>query len=76
MPVPLAGWVQEQAFQFKQARHGDRAKMLLQFLSEIGAKALRTHLGRVLEVAKSSADAVACEKKIVERFEANRVVFG
>jgi hypothetical protein len=51
-----------------KARGGDRAKKLFQFLNEIGARALRMHLGRVLEMAESSADRYRYEKKIVERF--------
>jgi hypothetical protein len=51
-----------------KARGGDRAKKLFQFLNEIGARALRMHLGRVLEMAESSTDSRAYEKKIVERF--------
>jgi hypothetical protein len=51
-----------------KANDGDRAKKLFQFLSEIGARALRMHLGRVLEMAESSPNAHTYEKKIVERF--------
>jgi hypothetical protein len=51
-----------------KARGGDRAKKLFQFLNEIGARALRMHLGRVLEMAESSAESSSYEKKIVERF--------
>lgn len=47
---------------------GDRAKKLFQFLNEIGTRALRMHLGRVLEMAESAPDKWAYEKKIVERF--------
>jgi hypothetical protein len=39
-----------------KAKGGDRAKKLFQFLNEIGARALGRHLGRVLEMAESSAD--------------------
>jgi hypothetical protein len=35
-----------------KAKDGDRAKKLFQFLNEIGARALRMHLGRVLEMAE------------------------
>ena len=38
------------------------------FLNEIGARALRMQLGRVLEMAESSPDRLAYEKKIVDRF--------
>jgi hypothetical protein len=51
-----------------KARGGDRAKKLFQFLNDIGARALRMHLGRVLEMAESSADAYAYEKRFAERF--------
>jgi hypothetical protein len=51
-----------------KARGGDRQKKLFQFLNEIGARALRMQLGRVLEMAESSADQWAYEKRIVERF--------
>jgi hypothetical protein len=50
------------------AQAGDRAKKLFQFLNEIGARALRMHLGRVLEMAESSPDKAAYEQKINERF--------
>jgi hypothetical protein len=43
------------------AQAGDRAKKLFQFLNEIGARALRMHLGRVLEMAESSPDKAAYE---------------
>jgi hypothetical protein len=51
-----------------KARGGDRAKKLFQFLNAIGARALRMHLGRVLEMAESSPDRYTYEKKIIERF--------
>jgi hypothetical protein len=51
-----------------KAKDGDRAKKLFQFLNEIGARALRIQLGRVLEMAESSADKDAYEKRIVDRF--------
>jgi P63C domain len=51
-----------------KARGGDRAKKLFQFLNLIGARALRMHLGRVLEMAESSTDKEAYEKKIIHRF--------
>jgi|HubBroStandDraft_1064217.scaffolds.fasta_scaffold13709_8 hypothetical protein len=47
---------------------GNRAKKLFQFLNEIGARALGRHLGRVLEMAESSADKWECESKIAQRF--------
>ena len=51
-----------------KAKGGNRRKKLFQFLNEIGARALRIQLGRVLEMAESSMDQHAYEKKIVERF--------
>lgn len=45
-----------------------RQKKLFQFLNEIGARALRMQLGRVLEMCESSTDKTAYERKIVERF--------
>jgi hypothetical protein len=47
---------------------GDRTKKLHQFLSEIGTRALRIHLGRVLEMTESSTTREEYEKKIRERF--------
>jgi P63C domain len=47
---------------------GDRAKKLFQFLNDIGARALRIQLGRVLEMAESSAHKTEYENKIVDRF--------
>jgi hypothetical protein len=43
-------------------------KKLFQFLNEVGARALRMHIGRVLEMAESSTDKFAYESKITERF--------
>jgi hypothetical protein len=51
-----------------KARGGDRAKKLFQFLNAIGARALRMHLGRVLEMAESSPDRYTYERKITQRF--------
>jgi hypothetical protein len=42
--------------------------MLFQFLNEIGARALRSQLGRMLEMAESSPDKFTYENKIAERF--------
>lgn len=44
------------------------AKKLFQFLNEVGAKALRMHLGRILEMAESSSSVQEYEAKISERF--------
>lgn len=51
-----------------RARGGDRATKLFQFLNEIGTRALRMHLGRVLEMAESSATRHEYEKKVIDRF--------
>jgi len=51
-----------------KARGGDRQKKLFQFLNDIGARALRMQLGRILEMAESSPDRHAYERKIAERF--------
>lgn len=51
-----------------KAQGGDRQKKLFQFLNAIGARALRIQLGRVLEMAESSPNQQAYERKIVERF--------
>lgn len=47
---------------------GDRRKKLFQFLSEIGTRALRIHMGRVLEMAESSPNSITYERKVAERF--------
>lgn len=44
------------------------AKKLFQFLNEVGTRALRMHLGRVLEMAESSEDLEEYEAKISARF--------
>jgi hypothetical protein len=52
-----------------KAKDGNNQRSkLFQFLNEIGARALRIHLGRVLEMAESSGDSFTYEKRIVERF--------
>jgi hypothetical protein len=51
-----------------KANDGDRRKKLFQFLNEMGARALRMQLGRVLEMSESSPDKHTYEAKIVERF--------
>ena len=47
---------------------GDKGKKLFQFLNEIGTRALRMQLGRVLEMAESSKNRAEYEAKIDERF--------
>jgi hypothetical protein len=51
-----------------KAKDGDRQTKLFQFLNDIGARALRMQLGRVLEMCESSPDRATYEAKIVERF--------
>lgn len=51
----------------KSADEG-RSKKLFQFLNEVGARALRMHLGRVLEMAESSSSAAEYEYRIKQRF--------
>lgn len=51
-----------------KAKDGDRRKKLFQFLNEIGARALRIQLGRVLEMSESSPDKFTYESKIAQRF--------
>jgi len=51
-----------------KAKGGDRRKKLFQFLSELGSRALRIHMGRVLEMAESSSNSMAYERRIAERF--------
>jgi hypothetical protein len=51
-----------------QSADEGRKKKLFQFLNEVGARALRIHLGRVLEMAESSPDATTYEYRIRQRF--------
>ena len=51
-----------------KASDGDRKKKLFQFLNEVGTRALRMQLGRVLEMAESSKSKLEYENKIIERF--------
>lgn len=51
-----------------KAKEGDRQKKLFQFLNDLGARALRMHMGRVLEMAESSEDRQNYEKRLNERF--------
>lgn len=52
----------------EKARDGDRTKKPFQFLSEVGTRALRIQLGRLLEMAESSANQHEYERKVAERF--------
>lgn len=45
-----------------------KKKKLFQFLNDIGARALRMHMGRVLEMAESSKSSAEYEAKIAARF--------
>lgn len=51
-----------------KAQGGDRRKKLFQFLNDIGTRALRIHLGRLLEMAESSKEREAYERRFNERF--------
>lgn len=52
-----------------KSKDGDRKKKLFQFLNDVGTRALRMHMGRVLEMAESSLDdSHAYEAKFTERF--------
>jgi len=51
-----------------KSKDGDKGKKLFQFLNEIGTRALRMHLGRVLEMAESSSCKIEYETKIEKRF--------
>lgn len=47
---------------------GDRKKKLFQFLNEVGARALRIQIGRILEMSESSDELQEYEAKITARF--------
>lgn len=52
-----------------KAQDGEQKRYLFQFLNEIGARALRMHMGRILEMAESAEDdAATYERKFNERF--------
>lgn len=51
-----------------RAKDGDRQKKLFQFLNDVGARALRIQIGRVLEMSESSTTKQEYEAKIVTRF--------
>ncbi|MFL9993303.1 P63C domain-containing protein [Paraburkholderia sediminicola] len=50
--------------QANKAKSGDRTKKLHQFLSEIGTRALRTHLGQLLGIARISKSKEEYEKHV------------
>lgn len=52
---------------------GDRNKKLFQFLNEVGAKALRLHIGRVLGIAEVSPDRETYERRIKEVFGEDQI---
>ena len=55
-----------------KSQDGSRTKKLFQFLSALGARALRMHIGRVLERCDSSPDKATYERRILERFGGQR----
>jgi hypothetical protein len=54
--------------QAKRAGAGDRWKKLHQFLSEVGVKALRTHLGQLLGIARISRTSEEYERHVNQLF--------
>jgi hypothetical protein len=48
----------------QKAARNERSKKLHQFLSEVGVKALRRHLGQLLGIAQVSADKIEYEKHV------------
>jgi hypothetical protein len=52
----------------QRAASGDRGKKLHQFLSEVGVKALRTHLGQLLGIAQVSRDSYEYERYVNKVF--------
>ncbi|REE17962.1 P63C domain-containing protein [Paraburkholderia sp. BL27I4N3] len=50
--------------QVNKAKSGDRTKKLHQFLSEIGTRALRTHLGQLLGIARISKSKAEYERHV------------
>lgn len=51
-----------------KSKGGDRKDKLFQFLNDVGTRALRMQLGRVLEMAESSKNRKEYEQKVIERF--------
>jgi hypothetical protein len=58
-----------------KAKDGDRRKKLFQFLNDIGVRALRMHMGRVLEMCESSENRDIYESKIKKRFGGQQELF-
>jgi hypothetical protein len=48
----------------QRSTHAERRKKLHQFLSDIGVKALRQHLGQLLRIAQVSRDKIEYEKHV------------
>lgn len=57
-----------QLTRWQRARSADRNARLHQFLSEIGVKALRTHLGQLLGIAQVSDDQASYERHVEKVF--------
>lgn len=51
-----------------KAAGGKQSDKLFQFLNEVGARALRMHMGRILEICETSPSKAAYEKRIEDRF--------
>jgi len=51
-----------------KAKDDDRRRKLFQFLSDVGTRALRLHIGRLTEMAESSKLKLEYESKVTERF--------
>lgn len=69
--VPLAssrGKILELLRDAKAKDEGHRRSKLFQFLSEVGTRALRMHMGRILEMAEAAKTKSEYENRITERF--------
>jgi hypothetical protein len=51
-----------------KSKGGDRRAKLFQFLNDVGARALRMQIGRVLEMAEDSKDTAEYEARVKRRF--------
>lgn len=58
----------------QKAASDDRRAKLFQFLSEVGVKALRTHLGQLLGIAQVSDDREAYERNVSKVFGGQQVI--
>ncbi len=67
-PVAKSNGKVYQLIKALKAAGGDRRTKLFQFLNDLGARALRIHIGRVLEMAESSDNADEYERKVQVRF--------